>query len=71
MELQTVQSPPWGMGPPEMPISAGLLIWRSPARPWSCWMLSVCIQKRVRPLPQLPPLGDTGCGPEMLMSSDS
>ena len=30
-------------------------------------MESVWFQKRVRPLPMLPPLGETGFGPSMLM----
>ena len=32
-------------------------------------MLSVCIQMRVRPLPWLPPLGETGFAEVTLMSS--
>ena len=39
-----------------------------PARPCNCWMQSVCIQKRLRPLPMFPPLGDTGFGPAILIS---
>ena len=31
-------------------------------------MVSVHSQKRVRPLPMFPPLGETGVGPLMLMS---
>ena len=57
-----------GMKPPVTPISAGIEIWRAPARPWICWMVSVWPHQRVRPLPMFPPLGDTGLGPEMLMS---
>ena len=46
--------------PPDSPTSAGFVIWRLPARPWICWIESVWFQKRVRPPPMLPPLGDTG-----------
>ena len=39
-----------------------------PAVPRSCWMLSMYIAVRVRPLPRLPPPEQNGCGPSTLRS---
>ena len=64
-----VKLPPIGMGPPETPISGFTPVSdRAPARPCICWMQSVCIQKRLRPLPTLPPLGEMGFFPSILIS---
>ena len=56
------------MKEPHTPMFASFLICRSPALPWTCWMVSAQFQYRVRPLPMFPPLGETGVGPLMLMS---
>jgi len=58
-----------GVKPPHTPRLASIFSCRSPARPCSCWMVSVHSQNRVRPLPMFPPLGEIGVGPLMVMSA--
>ena len=55
------------MGAPETPISAFFLICEGD-RPCNWRMLSRWFHQRVRPFPLLPPLGETGFGPSMLIS---
>jgi hypothetical protein len=64
-----IQPPLLGVVKAARAVSARTLTWRGPAVPRSCSMLSVYMAvRRKRPVPRLPPLEQSGCGPSTLMS---
>ena len=63
-----IQPPLLGVVNAASTVSAQTVTWRAPAVPRSCSMLSVYIAVRQRPVPRLPPLEHSGCGPSTLMS---
>src|SRR4029077_10616514 len=63
-----IQPPLLGVVNAASAVSARTLTWRGPAVPRSCSMLSVYMAVRRRPVPRLPPLEQSGCGPSTRMS---